>query len=205
MRSLFVRHAIVLRDYLTVTRNLDPTKLERSRMNLVEQGYDRPSQDPLRGLAYVSLQEVATRAAHRNTGRYSQDPVADRIMVQIAADENLHASFYRDILLAGSRIYPSETVQAVTAEIVGFEMPGAGIAGFRRKAAQMALAGIYDLRIHYDVVVMPLVRHLNIFELENLDPAAEQARNELSTFLEELDASASRLEERRARSKERRG
>ena len=193
------RHSIVLRDYLTVTRNLDPAALEQSRMAQVEQGYERPTLDPLRGLAYVALQEVATRAAHRNTGRYSNDPVADRIMVRISADENLHATFYRDILAAAAEAHPSATVEAVVAEILGFEMPGAGIKGFRRKAAEMALAGIYDLRIHLDEVVMPLVRKLGLFELTGLSPEAEAARAELGLFLEQMDASARRLEERRVR------
>ncbi len=193
------RHAIVLRDYLTVTRNLDPAALEQSRMAQVEQGYERPTLDPLRGLAYVALQEVATRAAHRNTGRYSDDPVADRIMARISADENLHATFYRDVLAAAAEAHPSATVEAVTAEILGFEMPGAGIAGFRRKAAEIALAGIYDLRIHRDEVVMPLVRKLRLFELTGLSPTAEAARAELGTFLEDMEASARRLEERRER------
>jgi acyl-[acyl-carrier-protein] desaturase len=132
------RHAIVLRDYLTVTRNLDPTALEQSRMYQLEQGYERPTLDPLRGLAYVALQEVATRAAHRNTGKYSDDPVADRIMARISADENLHATFYRDILATASQLQPSATVEAVVAEIMGFETPGAGIRGFRRKAGRAA-------------------------------------------------------------------
>jgi acyl-[acyl-carrier-protein] desaturase len=199
------RHAIVLRDYLTVTRNLDPRLLEQERMALVEEGYERPSTDPLRGLAYVALQEVATRAAHRNTGRYSNDPVADRIMDRIAADENLHALFYRDILGAAAQAYPSATVEAVVAEIIGFEMPGAGIAGFRRKAAQMAMAGIYDLRIHHDEVVMPLVKKLRIFELEGLSPAAEQARTDLAAFLEDMESKAQRLEARRALAQEQAG
>ena len=193
------RHSIVLRDYLTVTRNLDPTALERSRMTQLETGYERPTLDPLRGLAYVALQEVATRAAHRNTGRYSDDPVADRIMARISADENLHAAFYRDILAAAVKAQPSATVEAVVAEILAFEMPGAGITGFRRKAAEMALAGIYDLRIHRDEVVMPLVNRLGLFELTGLTPAAEAAREELATVLDEMERSARRLEERRAR------
>ena len=92
------RHAIVLRDYLTVTRNIDPVLLERGRMTQLQQGYDHDAPNTLRGLAYVAFQELATRIAHRNTGRYSDDPVADRIMVRIAADENLHMVFYRDIL-----------------------------------------------------------------------------------------------------------
>ncbi len=193
------RHAILLRDYLVVTRNLDPIALERSRMNLLKVGYDRPSTDPLRGLAYVALQEVATRASHRNTGRYSDDPVADKIMVRISTDENLHAAFYRDILVAAAEAYPSSAVEAVTAEIMSFEMPGAGIAGYRRKAAEIALAGIYDLRIHLDEVVMPLVRKLRVFELENLTPEAEVARTDLAAFLKDLEISARRMDERRAR------
>jgi acyl-[acyl-carrier-protein] desaturase len=78
------RHAIVLRDYLTVTRNIDPVMLERGRMTQLQTGYDHPFPDTLHGLAYVAFQELATRIAHRNTGRYSDDPVADRIMVRIA-------------------------------------------------------------------------------------------------------------------------
>jgi acyl-[acyl-carrier-protein] desaturase len=192
------RHSIVLRDYLTVTRNIDPMLLERSRVEVVSTGYERPTMDPLRGLAYVALQEVATRAAHRNTGRYSQDPVADRIMDRIAADENLHAAFYRDILASAAELEPSATLEAVVEEVVGFEMPGAGIPGFRRKAAQMALAGIYDLRIHRDEVVMPLIRRLRILELDGLTPAAESARARLVAFLDELENGAQRIEARRA-------
>jgi acyl-[acyl-carrier-protein] desaturase len=196
------RHAIVLRDYLVVTRNLDPIALERSRMRLLQQGYDRPTTDLLRGLAYVALQEVATRASHRNTGRYSDDPVADKIMLRISTDENLHATFYRDILAAAVEALPSATVEALAAEIMCFEMPGAAIEGFRRKAAEIALAGIFDTRILHDEVVMPLVRKLRIFELEGLTPEAEAARTDLSAFLASLDASAKRLEERRARATE---
>ena len=118
------RHAIVLRDYLTVTRNLDPIALERGRMTQLQQGYDRDTIDTLRGLAYVAFQELATRISHKNTGRYSQDPVADKIMTRIAADENLHMVFYRDILGAALKIQPSRAVQAIVAEVLAFEMPG---------------------------------------------------------------------------------
>src|SRR5579859_7385961 len=54
------RHAIVIRDYLVVTRNIDPIMLERGRMQTVQLGYARPM-GALRGLAYTSFQELATR------------------------------------------------------------------------------------------------------------------------------------------------
>jgi acyl-[acyl-carrier-protein] desaturase len=194
------RHAIVLRDYLTVTRNIDPVMLERGRMTQLQQGYDHDAPDTLHGLAYVAFQELATRIAHRNTGRYSDDPVADRIMVRIAADENLHMVFYRDILAAAMQLEPSAAVRAVVDEVLAFQMPGAGIPGFLRKAATMAKAGIYDLRVHRDEVLLPILRHWRIFELTNLDAAAEAARTRLAEHLEELDQAAKRFEEKLAAS-----
>ena len=194
------RHAIVLRDYLTVTRNIDPIALERGRMTQLQQGYDHDSPDTLHGLAYVTFQELATRIAHRNTGRYSDDPVADRIMVRIATDENLHMVFYRDVLSAALKLDPSAAVRAIVDEVLAFQMPGAGIPGFIRKAAQIAKAGIYDLRVHRDEVLMPILRHWRIFDLSNLDPAAEDARRRLAEYLAKLDESITRFEERLAAS-----
>jgi acyl-[acyl-carrier-protein] desaturase len=194
------RHAIVLRDYLTVTRNLDPTLLERGRMAQLQRGYDHDAPDTLHGLAYVAFQELATRISHRNTGRYSDDPVADRIMARIAADENLHMVFYRDILKAALAIDPSAGVRAIVDEVLKFEMPGAGIPNFVRKAADIARAGIYDLRVHRDEVLLPILRHWDIFELTGLDAAAEDARRRLAEHLDRLDAAARRFEERLAAS-----
>ena len=194
------RHAIVLRDYLTVTRNIDPILLERGRMTQLQQGYDHDSPDTLRGLAYVTFQELATRIAHRNTGRYSDDPVADRIMVRIAADENLHMVFYRDIIAAALVLEPSAAVCAIVDEVLAFEMPGAGIPGFVRKAAQIAKAGIYDIRVHRDEVLLPILRHWRIFELTNLDAAAEAARTPAGRAPGQARRGRPRFEERMATS-----
>jgi acyl-[acyl-carrier-protein] desaturase len=169
-------------------------------MTQLEQGYDHDSPDTLHGLAYVAFQELATRIAHRNTGRYSGDPVADRIMVRIATDENLHMVFYRDVLAAALKIDPSAAVRAIVDEVLAFQMPGAGIPGFVRKAAQIAKAGIYDLRVHRDEVLMPILRHWRLFELSGLDGPAEDARRRLSEHLARLDESIRRFEDRLAAS-----
>jgi acyl-[acyl-carrier-protein] desaturase len=192
------RHAIVLRDYLVVTRNVDPVALERGRMQVMGDGYETDGKDTLRGMAYVAFQELATRISHRNTGRYSEDPVADRIMARISADENLHMVFYRDILTAAMRLDPSAVVQAVAAEVIDFEMPGAVMDNFRRMSVEIADAGIYDLRIHHDDIVWPLLRHLRIFDAAGLNPEAEETRDELRTFLDRLDVMATRYEDKRA-------
>ncbi|HUQ17109.1 MAG TPA: acyl-ACP desaturase [Candidatus Saccharimonadales bacterium] len=196
------RHAIVIRDYLVVTRNIDPVMLERGRMQTMLLGYERPM-GALRGLAYTSFQELATRVSHQNTGKYSEDPVADKIMLRVAQDENLHMVFYRDALAAALEVDPSAVVKAITNEVLTFEMPGAGITGFNRKAAKMADAGIYDLRIHHDDILQPLLRYWKVFDRTDLDPEAEHERERLARFMEKLDASARKFEDRRAARRDR--
>jgi acyl-[acyl-carrier protein] desaturase len=191
------RHAIVIRDYLMVTRNIDPVRLERQRMKTMARGYDRPT-GAIRGLAYTALQELATRVSHINTGKLAGDPIAEKVMTRVAADENLHAVFYRDALALALELQPSAVIKAITAEVVGFRMPGAGIAGFARKAAVIAKAGIYDLRIHHDEIVVPLLRFWKVFDRTGLDADAERARDELAVFLGKLDHAAGQATERRA-------
>lgn len=192
------RHSIVLRDYLVVTRSIDPMQLERGRMRQVMTGYDRGGRTLLEGMAYVSFQELATRISHRNTGRYSDDAVADRIMARVAADENLHMVFYRDMLHAALELDPSAAVKAIAVEVLGFQMPGAGMREFNRKAVEIAKAGIYDLRVHHDDVLWPLLRHWDFFGVDGLDAEADKVRTQVSEFLDGLDAMARKYEAKRA-------
>jgi len=192
------RHGIAMRDYLLVKRSVDPVELERFRMTHMSQGYESAhSGELIHSLAYVSFQELATRVSHRNTGRYTNDPMAERLLARIAADENLHMIFYRNLLNAALQIAPDQTMQAVLEVVKGFQMPGADIPGFQRKAVEMAVAGIYDLRSHRDEVVMPVLRFWKIFEIEGLSAEGEAARTELANFMDGLDKQAARFEDKR--------
>lgn len=192
------RHGIAIRDYLLTSRAVDPTELERLRMDHMATGYESAhSQDLVRSLAYVSFQELATRVSHRNTGKLTDDPVADALLGKVAADENLHMIFYRNLLKAALELDPNATMRAITDVVTTFAMPGTDIAGFQRKAVQMAVAGVYDLRQHKDDVVAPVLRFWNVFEVEGLDAEGEQARLELAEFLEELEKQALRFEDKR--------
>jgi acyl-[acyl-carrier-protein] desaturase len=193
------RHGVALRDYLVVTRGVDPVALERARMDYMTLGYDSGDKTPLEALAYVSFQELATRVSHRNTGRATSDPIADKLLARIATDENLHMVFYRNLMAAAFEIDPDLAMQAVTKEVVGFEMPGATMTGFRKNSMIIAKAGIYDLRLHHDDVVSPVLRAWRVFERTDLGPAGEKAREELAAFLSGLDAQATRFVESRER------
>ena len=193
------RHGIVMRDYLVVTRGVDPVELENARMAHMTHGYQSGGKSMLQTVAYVTFQELATRVSHRNTGKACGDPVADRMLARIAADENLHMIFYRNLVEAAFDRAPDETMRAITAEVVNFEMPGSDMANYRRSSVMIAKAGIYDLRQHHDDVIMPVLRKWQVFERTGLSAVGEAAREELALALKALDSAASRFEESRDR------
>jgi acyl-[acyl-carrier-protein] desaturase len=82
-------------------------------------------------------------------------------------------------------------------------MPGSTIAGFARRSVQIAMAGVYDLRIHRDEVLAPVLRAWKVWDIEGLGGEGEKAREQLATFLDELDVAASRFEDRRDQHRER--
>jgi acyl-[acyl-carrier-protein] desaturase len=147
----------------------------------------------------VTFQELATRVSHRNTGRTSGCPIADQLLARISTDENLHMIFYRNLVAAAFDRAPDDTMQAVRDEVVGFAMPGAGMADFTRNSVTIAMAGIYDLRLHHDEVVAPILRFWRVFERDDLGPTGEQARTELAEFVAGLDTQAARFVEQRDR------
>lgn len=191
------RHGIALRDYLVVTRGVDPVELENLRIAHMTAGYDSGDKSVLQTVVYVSFQELATRVSHRNTGKATGCPLAEQLLSRIALDENLHMIFYRNLVAAAFDMAPDATMVAIRNEVIGFEMPGAGMPGYTRNAVTIAKAGIYDLRLHHDAVVQPVLKYWNVFGRDDLGPVGEKARTELSEFMTALDAQASRFVEQR--------
>lgn len=193
------RHSIVLRDYLHVTRSVDPVALERARMAQVQTGQVPEPDHVLDGIVYVTLQELATRIAHHNTGRLLDDPAGYEVMKRIAADENRHHLFYRDLGTAALELDPSGTVLAIERQVRDFEMPGTGIIDFEAHAMAIAKAGIYDFAVHHDSVLVPvIVRRWNIAALEGLSPEAEAARERLFKQMRRIERVGRRFTARRS-------
>ncbi|HAN71302.1 MAG TPA: acyl-ACP desaturase [Actinobacteria bacterium] len=191
------RHGAAIRDYLLTTRSVDPRALEDARMLHMQEGFTALNPGLLAGVTYVSFQELATRVSHRRTGEATGDPIAEQLLARIALDENLHMLFYRNVIEAAFEIAPDQTMQAVLGSVRDFAMPGHGIEGFGRMAVQIAVEGIYDLRLHRDDVLMPVLRKWRVFERDDFGPAGEEARAELEAFLTGLDDQARRFEEKR--------
>ena len=76
-------------------------------------------------------------------------------------------------------------------------MPGATMPDFNRNSLTIAMAGIYDQRLHFDEVIMPVLKFWKVFERTDFGPRGERAREELSEFLAKLDQNAARFVTRR--------
>ena len=158
-----MRHATVIRDYLAVTRAVD---LDRARARPGAPRLDRVDADravALEALVYVTLQEVATRDRPRQHGPRLDDPEGRAIMTRVAADENLHHLFYRDLVVAALDVDPAATVLAIEAQARHFTMPGTSIPGFGEHATAIAEAGIYSATmLHQQVLVPVLLGHWHL-------------------------------------------
>ena len=193
------RHAIVMRDYITVTRCLDLRELERARMIQVSGGEAPAPLGPFDGMVYVCLQELATRISHRNTGKLVGDPVANEIMTRVAFDENLHFLFYRDMTTAAIALDPSNMVIAMRDIVCNFAMPGVGIPGFVQHSAAIARAGIYNLQLHLDEILLPMViKHWKLEEISGLSDDAQRARDDIRAYISRLQRVAAKLTARQA-------
>ena len=194
------RHSMAIYGYLMTTRAVDPRALERARMAQVSGGVTPNPPTLQHGFVYLALQELATRISHRATGRLLGDPAGYEVMMRVAADENLHQLFYRDLATAAIEADPNGMMIAIEEQVASFEMPGVGIPDFPRHAAAIARAGIYDLAVHHDQVLVPvIVRQFAVESIGGLDAEAEQARDRLMARLAKSERVAGRVKARHQR------
>jgi acyl-[acyl-carrier-protein] desaturase len=167
-------------------------------MQHAEYGFHQPLMGSADGFVYVALQELATRISHWNTGKLMEDKAGNDVMKRVAADENMHYLFYKDVTTSAVALDPSTMVLAMERQVKGFQMPGAGIDDFANHAKAIAEAGIYHLSIHHDQILAPVIlRAWRLESIEGLSPEAEEARARLVNRLQRIDKVAKSQEARR--------
>ena len=209
------RHSIAIRDFLTVTRAIDPRALEDGRMSQMSGGRVPEPTSAVDGFVYVALQELATRIAHRNTGKvlleqaelHPETPAyraGYEVMGRVATDENFHFLFYRDMTTAAIAMAPSLVLPAIERQVREFEMPGTGIPDFKRHAEAIARGGVYNLLQHHDQILEPVVlKWWKVETLSGLTAEAEAARERLLLRIQRIGIAARRLAERAREAAER--
>lgn len=192
------RHGCVLHDYVRDTRLFDMRAFEGLQYQYLEAGFNPDWQyDPYQLLAYTSLQERATQAAHANTGKLAAkyDPTLQRILGHIAADESRHFRFYRDAFRGLLEVDATRAMESALKVMPRLAMPGHTIGGYVEMAEVVRRADIYGPR-DYRKVVSECLEAWGIADLTPEDAAGREAQDKLMAVPERLDKLADILERR---------
>ncbi|MET4049752.1 MULTISPECIES: acyl-ACP desaturase [unclassified Rhodococcus (in: high G+C Gram-positive bacteria)] len=176
------RQAIALRDFLVLTRAVDPVALERARMEEMTKGYDAPSLHVLDILAHFAVDESAAVLRNNNTIALGGDPVLAKILSKIAQDDALQSKFYANMVTEALGVAPDQTVRAIADRINGYSIPVVDLPGKGNSTELLADAGIYTVEQQSEKVFKPLLVEWNIFGRDDLGDEGNTARDELSAF-----------------------
>ncbi|MDT5190822.1 MAG: acyl-[acyl-carrier-protein] desaturase, partial [Mycobacterium sp.] len=137
-------HAVALRNYLVVTREIDPAANEDVRVAHVMKGYRADSYSQIETLAYMALLERAHAVFCRNLQAQIEEPVLQALVGRIARDEERHEEFFANLVAYLVTSDRDETVAAIAKRAAGFESIGADIEAYQDKVQVVAESGIFD-------------------------------------------------------------
>jgi acyl-[acyl-carrier-protein] desaturase len=137
-------HAIALREYLVVTREIDPAANEDVRVEHVMKGYRADNYTEVETLVFMTLYERAHAVFCRRLAEQIEEPVLRKLVETIASDEERHEQFFADLVQASLRISPEATIAAIIARASQLPTVGADIDAYHDKVKNVAEAGIFD-------------------------------------------------------------
>ncbi|MGB2923142.1 MAG: acyl-ACP desaturase, partial [Mycobacterium sp.] len=137
-------HAIALRNYLVVTREVDPAANEDVRVEHVMQGYRANTYTQLETLAFMAFFERAHAVFCRNLQAQTEEPTLAAMVGRIVQDEERHEEFFANLISHCLTYSRDETVEAIAKRAGELGVVGGDIVAYRDKVANVAQAGIFD-------------------------------------------------------------
>jgi acyl-[acyl-carrier-protein] desaturase len=137
-------HAVALRNYLVVTREIDPAANEDVRVEHVMKGYRADKYSQLETLAFMAMFERAHAVFCRNLEAQIDEPILKALVGRIAKDEERHEEFFSNLVAHCVSTQREETVAAIAKRAAQLEPVGADIDAYKDKLTAVAAAGIFD-------------------------------------------------------------
>ncbi|MCF8590560.1 acyl-ACP desaturase [Gordonia liuliyuniae] len=172
------RHSIVLRDYLVVTRAMDPVDAENRRRIHVVAGWKQTPEGieglgPLDVLAILAVHENQCAHFITNLIEYAEDPDLVTILEKIRTDDAAQAAMFQAYLMAGAVADQEATVLAVDRALAGIEHIGSDIADFD---AQREYISDFEDVASDAAIAAKLAQELKLESLQSLSDEAQAAR-----------------------------
>jgi acyl-[acyl-carrier-protein] desaturase len=136
-------HAIALREYLVVTREVDPTANEEARVEYVTKGYRSEQYSQVEILVYMAFTERTHAVFCRNLAAKLEEPLLAGLVDRIARDEVRHEEFFSNLVARCLEYTRDETIAAIAARAADLQVVGADIDSYADKVQNVADAGIF--------------------------------------------------------------
>ncbi len=137
-------HAIVLRNYLVVTREVDPAANEDVRVEHVMKGYRADKYTQVETLVFMAFFERSHAVFCRNLEAQITEPVLKGMIGRIAKDEERHEEFFANLVAHCLDYTRDETIEAIARRAAELGVIGADIDAYADKVQNVADAGIFD-------------------------------------------------------------
>jgi acyl-[acyl-carrier-protein] desaturase len=136
-------HAIALRNYLVVTREIDPAANEDVRVEHVMKGYRADTYSQIERLVFMAFFEREHAVFCRNLEAQITEPVLKGLIGRIARDEERHEEFFANLVAHCLTYSRDETVEAIARRAAELGVVGGDIDAYADKVAHMAEVGIF--------------------------------------------------------------
>jgi acyl-[acyl-carrier-protein] desaturase len=137
-------HAVALRNYLVVTREVDPTANEDVRVEHVMKGYRADGHSQIETLVFMAFFDRAHAVFCRNLEAQIDEPVLKKLVGKMARDEERHEEFFANLVTHCLTSHRDETIDAIARRAAELGVIGGDIDAYRDKVALMAESGIFD-------------------------------------------------------------
>jgi acyl-[acyl-carrier-protein] desaturase len=137
-------HAIALREYFVVTREVDPAANEQVRFEHVSlKGYRADHYSQVETLVFMAFFERAHAVYCNNLAAQIEEPVLAGLIAHIARDEERHEEFFANLVAHCLDYTRDETIAAIAARAADLRVIGADIDAYQDKVRNVANAGIF--------------------------------------------------------------
>jgi acyl-[acyl-carrier-protein] desaturase len=137
------QHAIALRQYFVVTREVDPVENEEVRVQYVMKGYRGDTYTQVETLVYMALAERSFAVFCSNLAAQIEEPILAGLIDRIARDETRHEEFFANLVARCLDYTRDETIAAIAARAADLGVVGADIDAYAGKRKNVADAGIF--------------------------------------------------------------
>lgn len=159
------KHSMALEDWLVRSGHRTEKQLEDIADGVLANEWQVLYGTPLEAVIYTMFQELATQLHYRNLRKVAggKDPALDTVLELIGTDEAAHAHFFRLLVSIYLEDDRDRTLEAFRHVANTFKMPADGLlADGRRRVEAVKALGIFDERVFYGEVYVPLMHKLGL-------------------------------------------